>query len=222
MPLFLSLGAIFFGGVMPRIARRFAKAMPATLGDALVDLLHFRKFPKDLWSHKLARKLVAHSIIVSLLTLGLTIAVDTHFADNVTGWMTAYVWILLLSAEIDGRSGFLPDMLTVPLLILGFGASVFGGGLVCPFVSAVGALVGYGLPVVASLLIAWYKKDAFGGGDIKLLAALGAWLGVEGVLYVMAAASILGVLYALCRRQKQVAFGPMLAVAGIVVAFVLF
>jgi prepilin signal peptidase PulO-like enzyme (type II secretory pathway) len=128
MPLFLSLGAMFFGGAMPWIARRFAKALPATLGDALVDLLHFRKFPKELWSHKLVRQLVAHSVIVSLLTLGLTVAVGVRFADNVAGWMTAYVWILLLSAEIDGRSGFLPDMLTVPLLILGFGAS---WGMVC-------------------------------------------------------------------------------------------
>jgi prepilin signal peptidase PulO-like enzyme (type II secretory pathway) len=75
---------------------------------------------------------------------------------------------------------------------------------------------------VASLLIAWYKKDAFGGGDIKLLAALGAWLGAEGVLYVMVTASVLGVLYAWCCHQKQVAFGPMLALAGIAVAFVLF
>jgi prepilin signal peptidase PulO-like enzyme (type II secretory pathway) len=222
MPHFLSLGAIFFGGALPWIARRFAKVMPATLGDALVDLLHFRKFPKDLWSHKLVRKLAAHSVVVALVTLALTVAVGMHFADNVTGWMTAYVWILLLSAEIDGRSGFLPDMLTVPLLILGFGASVFGGGLVCPFVSAVGALVGYGLPVLASLLIAWYKKDAFGGGDIKLLAALGAWLGAEGVLYVVVTASILGMLYALCRSQKQLVFGPMLALAGVVVAFGLF
>lgn len=46
--------------------------------------------------------------------------------------------------------------------------------------SAAAAMAGYVLPVVATLLMLWRSVDAFGGGDIKLLSAIGAWLGLEG------------------------------------------
>ena len=88
--------------------------------------------------------------------------------------------------------------------------------------SVVGAMVGYFLPVLVCLLIVWYKKDAFGGGDIKLLSALGAWLGVESLLNVVAVASILGVVYAIVKRKSSLAFGPMIAIAGIAVAILKF
>ena len=71
-------------------------------------------------------------------------------------------------------------------------------------------------------MIVWYKKDAFGGGDIKLLSALGAWLGVESLLNVIAMASVLGIIYAIVRRKSSLAFGPMIAVAGIAVAIIKF
>ena len=68
----------------------------------------------------------------------------------------------------------------------------------------------------------WKNKDAFGGGDIKLLAAIGAWLGFELLLYVIAAASVLMLIYTLLRRRKSVAFGPALSFAAIIVAFLFF
>ena len=88
--------------------------------------------------------------------------------------------------------------------------------------SVVGAMIGYFLPVLVCLFIVWYKKDAFGGGDIKLLSALGAWLGVESLLNVIAMASVLGIIYAIVRRKSSLAFGPMIAVAGIAVAIIKF
>ena len=78
------------------------------------------------------------------------------------------------------------------------------------------------MPVLVTLLIAWYKKDAFGGGDIKLLSALGAWLGVESLLNVIAIASVLGIVYAILKRKSSLAFGPMIAIAGIIVAILKF
>ena len=88
--------------------------------------------------------------------------------------------------------------------------------------SVLGAVTGYMLPVVASAFLVWKNKDAFGGGDIKLLAALGAWLGMELVIYTMILASVLFVLYALARRMRVGAFGPAITIAAIMIAFYFF
>lgn len=66
------------------------------------------------------------------------------------------------------------------------------------------------------------NKDAFGGGDIKLLAALGAWLGFEKLLYVIVVSAVLFILYAAIKRQRSGAYGPAIAIAGIIVAFYFF
>ena len=66
--------------------------------------------------------------------------------------------------------------------------------------------------------------DGFGGGDFKLLAALGAWTGWVGIVPILCAASILGLLVVgtvslLKRRQIAMmhtfAFGPYLIVSGL-------
>ena len=152
-----------------------------------------------------------------LLTLTLTFIALSQFSFSVM--LIIYIWILLLLAEIDIRSFILPDILTIPLLLLGITASYLGKSPILIDESIYGALVGYFLPVVVSLLIVWYKKDAFGGGDIKLLSAIGSWLGVEGLLYVITSAAILGLLWALFKKKKSLAFGPMLSLSGIIILF---
>ena len=156
--------------------------------------------------------------MMGLLTVGLTALILAEFAD--AGLIVVFTWTLLLLAEIDARMFVLPDILTIPLLLVGIAAAYVGEGVVSIDESVYGALVGYFFPVLVSLLIVWYKKDAFGGGDIKLLAAQGAWLGVEGLLYVITTAAILGLVWAMLRRQKSLAFGPMLAIAGIIVVLI--
>ena len=216
------VGAFFFGLIIPYSARRFAKFMPATFAGALIEIFRPCRKVKGYRRLPLYKSLVWHSILCGIITAGLTFAAYEHFGSYGFGFTVAYLCIVLLLAEVDYRSYFLPDILTVPLLILGFVAAGLDMGWISAVESAVGAAVGYFLPVLVSLLIVWRKKDAFGGGDIKMLAALGAWLGVEGVLHVCVVAAIMGIAYALARRQKNVAFGPMIALAGIIVAFWLF
>ena len=104
----------------------------------------------------------------------------------------------------------------------GFAASFSGWGHISGAESALGAVGGYFLPVLVSLLFVWKNKDAFGGGDIKLLAALGAWLGFEKLLYVIVVSAVLFILYAAIKRQRSGAYGPAIAIAGIIVAFYFF
>lgn len=45
------------------------------------------------------------------------------------------------------------------------------------------------------MLMLWRSVDAFGGGDIKLLSAIGAWLGLEGVIYTILLSCLVFGLY---------------------------
>ena len=220
--MFYVLGAFLFGIMVPYMARRFAKFMPATFAMAVVEMFRSGKKTKAYYQVKEYKKFMWRSLMSGIIAAALTWSAYWHFGSDDFGFIACFIWLLLLLAEVDYRTFLLPDILTVPLLIIGFAAAAFNSGWVVVEDCAIGALVGYFLPVAVSLLIVAWKKDAFGGGDIKLLAALGAWLGVKGLLCVIVTASIAGMIYAILRRKKELAFGPMLALAGIVVAFWLF
>ena len=214
--------AFVFGFCVPYMARRFNKFMPATFAGALVELFRHEKKLKAIRKNKLYKKFMWRSLMCGLVN-ALIIFLALHFTTTINpAFLTLYICLLLLMAEIDFRSLLLPDILTVPLLLSGLLAASFDMGFVTVNESVLGAFAGYFLPVAVSLLIVWRKKDAFGGGDIKLLAAIGAWLGVEGLLYVIMVSSVLGILFAIVMRKKVMAFGPMLAIAGIGVAFWLY
>ncbi len=223
-----ALYGFLVGLFIPYTARRFAKFMPATPGYALWQLLRREKkscggkINASLVYTRLRRQFYYRSVMSGLITMAVTFAAYEQWGALHLGWRLAYVWILLLLAEIDYRTLLLPDILTVPLLILGFAVSVFGVGFVGAEMSALGAVTGYVLPVAASLALVWKNKDAFGGGDIKLLAAAGAWLGIELLLYVIIGSAVLFMIYALVRRRRSGAYGPAIALSAIMIALYFF
>ena len=214
--------AFVFGFCIPYMARRFNKFMPATFAGALVELCRREKKVKAIRKNKLYKKFMWRSFMCGVVN-ALVVGCGIYFTTSISpAFLTLYICLLFLMAEIDFRSMLLPDILTIPLLLIGLFVACFGLSNMQMEDSVVGAMVGYFLPVLVCLLIVWYKKDAFGGGDIKLLSALGAWLGVESLLNVIALASILGIVYAIVKRKSSLAFGPMIAIAGIVMAILRF
>lgn len=127
-------------------------------------------------------------------------------------------WGLLLLGAIDRRTGLLPDVLTLPLILAGLLAALFEpGGPSLPD-RAIGAAVGYLL--FAGLGFAYHRlrgRDGLGLGDAKLLAAGGAWLGWQALPWVVlvGAGAALVVTLASARgqlsRHTAIAFGPWLA-----------
>ena len=139
------------------------------------------------------------------------------------GWTMAAFGSLILTAIlialtfIDADTQYLPDSLTLPLIWLGLLFNL--NGTFVPLESAVlGAVFGY---MNLWLLCFIYKlltgKIGMGNGDFKLLAALGAWLGV-GILPVLVfMAALIGLIGAIIGRVAKgqyFAFGPSLAIAG--------
>ena len=138
----------------------------------------------------------------------------------------AFAATLVALSVIDWDTTLLPDNLTLPLLWAGLVASALGWTL--PLVDALwGAVVGYlSLWSVYWLFKLTTGKEGMGFGDFKLLAALGAWLGVKMILPIVLAASMLGAVVGLAmkvsgslREGRYVPFGPFLAGAGLVVLF---
>ena len=96
---------------------------------------------------------------------------------------------LLLVAITDFRSSKIPNLITLPLMLLGFVAALFGwNNGVTPIPALVGAVVGL-LLFLGPFLAGW-----LGGGDVKLLAAYGAWLGMVGIVWTAIAAVMLGAM----------------------------
>ena len=139
------------------------------------------------------------------------------------GWTMAAFGGLILTALlialtfIDADTQYLPDSLTLPLIWLGLLFNL--SGTFVPLKSAVlGAVFGY---MSLWLLCFIYKlltgKIGMGNGEFKLLAALGAWLGV-GILPVLVfMAALIGLIGAIIGRVAKgqyFAFGPSLAIAG--------
>ena len=142
------------------------------------------------------------------------------------GWAGAagalFGWFLLTLAALDLRHRWLPDALTLPLLGLGLAGGA--AGLAPGFADrATGAALGFGsLWALAAVYRAARGRDGLGGGDPKLLGAIGAWVGwavLPDVVLIAAVGGLAGVVAARLGGRPvaatdQLPFGTLLAVAG--------
>jgi leader peptidase (prepilin peptidase)/N-methyltransferase len=170
-------------------------------------------------------KISARYPLIELFTGALFAAIGWKFGAVPAALLwCGFAATLVALAGIDWDTTLLPDSLTLPLLWAGLVASALGWTI--PLHSALwGAVVGYlSLWSVYWLFKLVTGKEGMGFGDFKLLAALGAWLGLKMILPVVLAASIIGAIVGIgmkfggqLREGRYVPFGPFLAGAGLVV-----
>jgi len=150
-------------------------------------------------------------------------------------------WILLTLAILDFEHFWLPDLLTLPLALIGLGYGLVAAhpGLVDRAIGRLGLAVGDVNPALADRaigavagflllwLIAWaYRRtrgrEGLGLGDAKLLGAIGAWLGWRVLPWVLLGASAIGFLLCLTRLAggrtvaltDRLPLGTLLAIAS--------
>lgn len=137
-----------------------------------------------------------------------------------------FVSALVIITFIDLDHQIIPDVISLPGIVIGFACS-----FMVPWISWVDSLLGVLVGGGILLAIAWIyeklaKREGMGGGDIKLLAMLGAFMGWKAVLPIIFLASLVGTLIGvpLMLIQKgdsklAIPFGPFLASAAIVYLF---
>jgi leader peptidase (prepilin peptidase)/N-methyltransferase len=132
-----------------------------------------------------------------------------------------FLTILLGIAVSDARYYIIPNQFSVGGTVLGVGAALLPGGIGWRE-SLVGATLGFTLLLVVAKLGTWaFKKEAMGGGDIKMMAMIGAFVGSSGVLLTIFLGALLGSLIfgpISWRTGKLVPFGIFLA-AGAAISY---
>lgn len=131
-------------------------------------------------------------------------------------------WALLALAWIDAETMTLPDVITVPLVPAGLAVTAW----LAPAdlgEHAWAAAIGFAtLRLVAITYRRLRGRDGMGAGDAKLLAAIGAWVGLADLPMVLFGAALAGLAWALWLRWRgaeltgvtALPFGPFLALSG--------
>jgi leader peptidase (prepilin peptidase)/N-methyltransferase len=132
--------------------------------------------------------------------------------------MAAFATILLGIALTDARNYIIPDEFSLGGLVIGLAIAAAMGW---PELQAalLGATLGFGLLWITGALGSWIlKQEAMGGGDIKMMAMVGAFVGWQGVLLTIFLGALLGSLIfvplQLMGRKKLIPFGIFLAIGA--------
>ena len=165
--------------------------------------------------------------LVELINGSLTLALFLRFGPSLAfAVLFLFCSAMVVITFIDLEHQIIPDSITLPGILVGFAVSFF-----FPSVGWLNSLIGIVAGGGSLLLIAYgyqliAKKDGMGGGDIKLLAMMGAFFGWKAVLFIIFAASLVGSVIgiSLMLAQKKdstlaIPFGPFLASAAVLYIF---
>lgn len=138
----------------------------------------------------------------------------------------AFLSALIVITFIDIDHQIIPDAISLPGILVGVGAAFIPGNLAWTD-SILGVLVGGGiLFAIAEGYFRLTGREGMGGGDVKLLAMIGAFLGWRAVPVTLMVASLSGTLLGLAMmmrrgegRQMAIPFGPFLAAGAVVALF---
>jgi leader peptidase (prepilin peptidase) / N-methyltransferase len=135
--------------------------------------------------------------------------------------MAVFFTLLLGIALTDLSHYIIPDAFSIGGLVIGLALAFLPGGLTI-VQAAIGAVVGFGLLFLVAWVGEWiFRKPAMGGGDIKMMAMVGAFLGPIGVVLTIFLGALLGSLIfgpISLKTGKLVPFGIFLALGALVTA----
>ena len=138
----------------------------------------------------------------------------------------SFIAALIVISIIDLYHQIIPDVISLPGIGVGLLAS-----LAIPQIdiidSLIGALLGGGSLFIVATLYQWlFKREGMGGGDVKLLAMIGAFLGWKAVILTILLGSLLGSvsgIIVMVLRGKDfkyaIPFGPFLSLGAVISLF---
>lgn len=182
--------------------------------------------------------------LVELLTALLMVAIFDRFGLTYDFFLYAVMlWGLIIATFVDIPHRIIPDEVSLGGLIVGFIMVSITGLSLSPFKftftpmlkSALGILVGGGVIYLTGVLfdLVYFKllkkpaidgeTESMGGGDVKLLAMIGAFLGWQMALLTFFLAPFLGILLGIInlatKKDHTIPYGPFLSIAALVALF---
>ncbi len=137
-----------------------------------------------------------------------------------------FVFLLIPVAFIDLFHQIIPDILNVLTIILGFVLNILllHKSFLFPLYGFLGAgLFFYFIAFVYEII---KKKEGLGGGDIKLIAGIGSFIGLQGAVFTIFAGSVFALIgffiafiFFNSYSNKKIPFGPFLSLAAVLYAF---
>lgn len=224
--------APLLGSFLGVVIDRLPHGLPVISGRSRCDHCEHQLGPRELiplFSYLLQRGRCRHcdqplGLFYPIIELA-AVAVAFSAALALEGWL---LWVslglgfgLLVLAVIDHRHFFLPDVITLPLILAGLLVTY----LIKPetiLAHLLGAVLGFLVFAGITWLYRHFRhRDGLGLGDAKLLAAAGAWLGWEALPGVVLISTITALTVALIgagsgarlNATSKLAFGPYLAIA---------
>jgi leader peptidase (prepilin peptidase) / N-methyltransferase len=150
-----------------------------------------------------------------------------RFGAGDQGWIAAlFCWLLLALGAIDAEHLLLPDALTLPGILAGLALQPW-----LPATSlldaVLGALGGAGLLILGMNFWYWWRgEEGMGMGDVNMLAMIGAFLGWQGAVVALFAATVSGAVVGLAMMalgrsglRTKLPFGTFLALGGAIALF---
>ena len=178
------------------------------------------------------QKISPRYFIVELLTASLFLVFYLHFGRDII--LLPYLIMLcgfIVATFIDFGHRIIPDEISVGGMIMGLLFSLAIPSLhgtdsheLALGRSALGVLIGGGSIYAMGILGDWmFKKESMGGGDIKLMAMVGAFLGWKLAILSFFIAPFLGAIYGiiskLLTKDSTIAYGPFLCLGSLISLF---
>lgn len=243
--LISTLVGFIIGFFMPIMASRFGKILPADPGLVCAKLWHRPRFPKGMTQERRKRffikwmKMLGVSFLWGFIVAGLFWNAYFWIGSENIWWTGCFLVIICFLIVIDHQFFLLPDFFTLPLLLLGLTNAYVNPlpindlnffnptGTIFDHsdpvgISLVGVWFGYFLSVVSVFCMARFRKVEFGAGDVKMIVALGAWLGWCALNYTLLLSFVFFVGRWFVTHKKSGPFGPSLGFAAIIIFFILY
>jgi leader peptidase (prepilin peptidase)/N-methyltransferase len=138
----------------------------------------------------------------------------------------AFIAALIVIAVIDLYHQIIPDVISLPGIGVGLLTSIIIPQITF-FDSLIGILIGGGSLFLVATLYQWlFKREGMGGGDIKLLAMIGAFLGWKAVILTILSSSLIGSITGITIMvlkgkdfKYAIPFGPFLSLGAVIALF---
>ncbi|MGD9817574.1 MAG: A24 family peptidase [Desulfomonilaceae bacterium] len=175
--------------------------------------------------HKIPNKVRTNVFLTELVTGALFGALFLRFGLSWSFAVYCLFFFALISIFIiDLKMMVIPDLISLSALVIGFGASFLG---ILPGVNWTASLAGiiFGIAILyvpAKIYEVAKGSSGLGGGDVKLLAMIGSFVSVQGVIFTLFLGALTGLLVSTAKillsksgSKDPIPFGPYLASAAI-------